>query len=509
MAITLNGPALYQWDARRTVTVDASIAEVHFAISGDAQALVVVPDNGVADVPNILLQRTRYLDVWTFYDEKTIETVRFTITPRAKPMDYIYEPTHIQTIEELTKEVKAAIEESAKAAKFASDTAEGLLKRASNGDFDGPQGVKGDGYASATATVDASTGTPSVTVTQTGDPKGKTLNFAFTGLKGETGDVANISATPPLTYSGGNLGLNVGPTMSTEGGALEVNLSAAAPLSYADGLLSLGTVPITLGGTGQTSEAAAIAHMSGIAPGADRLITKGLQIEPTDPFSELSLPAVIATEDASTLINCPVKSGPFYAYRTVYPIKSTTDKYSYVVYMHEVAPTAGRVWMSVYDGKNGNWVTTHQQVLPSAGSGTAGGQLRQINLNGEMVSINKFNFTPKQRFSNSSGTGIITMGGVFEVWATFWPNAVQIHSIGDGVTKTPSHNEYVTVQRNDGKTMYPVYQDDPSTLTGYRSTGGFFRTDYKGTVIASYSTTGSNIFDLYPGLYHSAILYVQ
>lgn len=98
----------------------------------------------------------------------------------------------------------------------------------------GEQGEQGEpgaaaGFGQATATVDETTGTPSVDVTTSGPDTAKVFNFAFSGLKGETGakgdtgDKGDTGATGPQ-------GVSVTGAEINESGRLIITLSAGEPI---------------------------------------------------------------------------------------------------------------------------------------------------------------------------------------------------------------------------------------------------------------------------------------
>lgn len=106
------------------------------------------------------------------------------------------------------------------------------------------------------------------------------------------------------------------------------------------------------------------------------------------PFGAANSDWSFGTEDASTLINSPVTSGPFYGYRKVYQVHSSAaNHYKTIVEIHEAYPMRGRIWTSEYSPDIGwagwwhNYTDADQIPVSNGGTGASNSFNAQTNLN--------------------------------------------------------------------------------------------------------------------------------
>lgn len=104
-----------------------------------------------------------------------------------------------------------------------------------------------------------------------------------------------------------------------------------------------------------SEEIQAVSKKQNFCKGSDRLLTDVLQIDFTNPTGESNSYGVIATEDASKLLNSPVADGAFYAYREVLTIKSASKDYKIIVRLTEAYPSPGRTWIKAYNPDISDW----------------------------------------------------------------------------------------------------------------------------------------------------------
>ena len=119
---------LWQWDLDRHVIVeDNTIHEVHFDNRTSDYSLVVEVKDGLAAIPNILLQDARPIRVYAYIDDKyTLLEEQFTVKSRTKPSDYIYTETDIIRWQTIAENAEKANKEAMDAANVATTTANEL-----------------------------------------------------------------------------------------------------------------------------------------------------------------------------------------------------------------------------------------------------------------------------------------------------------------------------------------------------------------------------------------------
>lgn len=175
--LTLNDgrSELWQWDTGRTLTVDTDCSQVHFSNKVFGRSIDVNVADGVAIIPDVLLQTDKDLNVWAFSGTAengyTKISKTFKVNRRNKPADYVFTPVEQTTIDEI-----AAIAQSVRY-----DADAGL--------FDGKPGRDGiDGKDGITPTI-GDNGNWYLGDTDTGNPsRGETGPQGQRGEKGEKGD---------------------------------------------------------------------------------------------------------------------------------------------------------------------------------------------------------------------------------------------------------------------------------------------------------------------------------
>ena len=101
----------YQWDLNRRICVeDDSIKEVHFCNSYSTESLVVEVINGLASIPNILLQQDARISAFAFTGDYTRYAASFKVVSKAKPQDYVYTETEIKRWDKLEEQVLEALD---------------------------------------------------------------------------------------------------------------------------------------------------------------------------------------------------------------------------------------------------------------------------------------------------------------------------------------------------------------------------------------------------------------
>ena len=212
---------LWQWDTGRTLAVDADCSQVHFGNKVFGRSIDVDVTDGVAIIPDVLLQTDKDLNVWAFVGTAengyTKISKTFKVNRRNKPADYVFTPPDQTTLAELSGRLDR-IEESQDpdAIKNAVDdyikqnpievpvqsvngktgeveltaedvgaisqddlqaaTNEALAQAKASGEFDGPQGPAG--------------------------PKGDTGDTGPQGIQGPAGPQGDTGATGPQGTAG-------------------------------------------------------------------------------------------------------------------------------------------------------------------------------------------------------------------------------------------------------------------------------------------------------------------
>lgn len=111
--IEIIGAELNQWDVGRSVKVtDVGATHVHFANTGDSQAVIMDAAQAEVKIPDFLLQTGKQLCVYAVADGVTVERKTFPVRKRERPENYVYDDDHRNYIYDLIQDLENAIAEA-------------------------------------------------------------------------------------------------------------------------------------------------------------------------------------------------------------------------------------------------------------------------------------------------------------------------------------------------------------------------------------------------------------
>ena len=139
---------LWQWDTGRTLSVDADCSQVHFSNKVFGRSIDVDVADGVATIPDVLLQTDKDLNVWAFVGTAengyTKISKTFNVNRRNKPADYVFTPVEQTTIAEIAA-IAQSVRDDADAGRFdGAQGPEGPIGPVGPKGEQGVQGEKGD-----------------------------------------------------------------------------------------------------------------------------------------------------------------------------------------------------------------------------------------------------------------------------------------------------------------------------------------------------------------------------
>lgn len=96
---------LWQWDTGRKISADKECSQVHFSNKVFGRSFDVNVVDGIAKIPDVLLQTDKDLMVWAFVGTTengyTKISKTFKINRRNKPADYVFTPPEQTSLEEI------------------------------------------------------------------------------------------------------------------------------------------------------------------------------------------------------------------------------------------------------------------------------------------------------------------------------------------------------------------------------------------------------------------------